>query len=282
MGRLRWLGRDESDLVDRRILHTAVEQLRSRRWGALAEGHSPGGAPRLYILDIRGLFLAAGILRYTLAPYNVRVLYRGQTRDWEARAAIFRGVTCSADAQARSAWLGKVLDIIKDRFDIEGTSDAREALAQHYGLPSRWLDLVDNVQTACWFAYSDGRDEWDLAAGEVDDAVGYVHAFACPNDKVGLATAYDLREKPSTWLRPHIQQAWALRGGAPERHLGRLFRFQLVTFVVPRPLLRLWSGFDGISPRMFFPNEKEDTGLQYWRAATEDLTAQGLWPPPWL
>ena len=43
-------------------------------------------------MDIRGLFMAAGILRYTLGQFGTRVLYRGQRKDWEAQCSLFRGV----------------------------------------------------------------------------------------------------------------------------------------------------------------------------------------------
>ena len=53
-------------------------------------------------------------------------------------------------------------------FDPIGTDDEREALAQHYGLKTRFLDVVDNVQSALWFAY----DHIEKDDPHYDDSVG--------------------------------------------------------------------------------------------------------------
>ena len=277
MRHLPWLTPNQRTSLYRRLDDTVLQELYRRHWGSKAPGYSPGGVRRWYILDIRGLFLAAGVLRYTLAGFHTGVLYRGQRRDWEAQVPLFRGASRTSEAQERVRWLNSVLGEISPKFDPRGTADEREALAQHYGLPTRWLDTVDNLQTAAWFAYHSDVSE----PNRLDDSVGYIYAFAFPISGAHYATAYDLRIKPSEGLRPHIQQAWAIRASDPDVRLGHLSYLQLATFIVPRPLLHGWCGYDVFTRDVMFPNRMEDRGSSYWKRATDLLLKKGLYPPPW-
>jgi hypothetical protein len=277
MRNLPWLTLAERDTLDHRLERTVAQELYRRHWGSKAPGVSPGRIRRLYILDIRGLFLAAGVLRYTLGRFQTAVLYRGQSRDWESRVPLFRGASTKAEAKERVQWLVAALAEIKSIFDPTGTDDEREALAQHYGLPTRWLDAIDNIQSAAWFAYHSNS----TANQGLEDSVGYIYAFAIPPADTHLAAAIDLRKKPSEWLRPHIQQAWAIRAADPDRRLGGLSYLQVATFIVPRPLLRGWSGYDVYTQEVMFPNLENDKGARYWQAAEDELTRKGLLPPAW-
>ena len=277
---LPWLDSKQAALVRKRIDATVAQEICHRHWGAHAPGPSPGGIPRLYIMDIRGLLLASGVLRYTLAPFGTSVFYRGQSKDWVAQVSLMRGTSSRAETKARLKWLDQSLAAVAKVFDPAGTPDAREALLQHYGLPTRWLDVVDNIQTAAWFAHHQRAISAD-APGARDDASGYIAAIACPSNGVKFAQAFDLRAKPSEWLRPHVQQAWAVRSLSAATRLGRLEHLQVATFIVPRTLLRLWSSYDVIGPEVMFPREREDKGMYYWRRACEVLEANKLWPAPW-
>lgn len=275
MRHLPWLADADRQKFYRRLDATVSSELSRRHWGIRAPGSSPGGVRRWYIMDVRGLFLAAGILRYSLSQHKTMVLYRGQCRDWPIQAPLFRGVTRKPEAMGRIAWLDQALSEIATLFDPTGSSEEREALAQHYGLPTRWLDLVDNIQTAAWFAYHSST------TGNRDDSTGYIYALACPSNGKAFARAYDLRVKPSEWLRPHIQQAWAIRAAKPDLELGRLSYLQVATFIIPRSLLASWCGYNVFTPEVMFPNESEDRGSYYWRQAQERLSSRGLYPPPW-
>ena len=278
---LPWLKKDQRDILSTRIKETVSHEICHRHWGVQAPGDSPGGIPRFYIMDIRGLFMAAGILRYTLNQYDTTVFYRGQRKDWETRISLLRDVKTKNEAQEREEWLKNALSVTQAVFDPLGGNDIREALLQHYGLPTTWLDVVDNVQTAAWFAYYNGNTENPNDSGERDDSSGYIYAIACPNGGIQVAYACDLRTKPSEWLRPHIQQAWAIRALKPTKELGRLHYLQVCTFIVPRTLLRQWSGYDVLTSRVMFPRENEDRGVYYWQRAMEELVAAKLYPVPW-
>lgn len=275
MRHLPWLSNAERQEFYRRLDNTVSSELSRRHWGIRAPGSSPSGVRRWYIMDVRGLFLAAGVLRYSLFQHKTSVLYRGQCSDWPIQVPLFRGVTRKAETVVRTAWLDLALSEIKPLFDPAGSAEEREALAQHYGLPTRWLDLVDNIQTAAWFAY------YSSTTGNRDDSAGYIYALASPSNNKAFARVYDLRVKPSEWLRPHIQQAWAIRAAQPDLELGRLSYLQVATFIIPRSLLANWCSYNIFTPEVMFPNESEDRGSYYWRQAQELLSSRGLYPPPW-
>lgn len=277
---LPWLTKTQRASVLQRLNDTVSNEVCKRHWGAPAPGVSPGGTPRFYIMDIRGLFMAAGILRYTLAQFQTSVYYRGQRKDWAAQVSLLRGAATRGEARVRVQWLTEALALTKPVFDPPSPSEEREALLQHYGLHTRWLDVMDNVQMAAWFAYHGAQVEPD-AVGQQDDGSGHITAIACPTKGGGYATAFDLRGKPSEWLRPHVQQAWAIRSTRPDIGLGNLHFLQASTFIVPRPLLRQWSAYETLTPEVVFPRENEDRGVYYWRRAQEQLARAGLYPPPW-
>lgn len=260
-----------------RAFSAATNRLNERHWGTPAPGSK--GAPRYYVFDLRGLLLAAGVLRYELSKNATRLFYRGQTQDWKPIPSLYRGATTSADIGIREAWVDRCISEVAGRFDPKGTPDAREALAQHYGLKTRWLDVVDNVQTAAWFAISDATSSQDARR---DASVGYIQLLACPDAQSSEIRAYDLRTKPSNWARPHIQQAWAVAGHPQAKYLGSLSRFHVCTFIVPQPLLSAWSGRESLTTATMFPNQAEDEGLRFWLAAEEHLRSRDLLPPPWL
>lgn len=184
------------------------------------------------------------------------------------------GQLANREREDRLARLERQLDLIKDTFDINPrVPREREALAQHYGLSTRCLDLVDHVQTAAWFAYY--RQE--LEDTESRDAVGHIYLVAA-DDSDDWADVVDLRTKPSNWLRPHIQQALAVFPGVRALHQNDFNYLTVARFIVPRPLLRQWSAYEAISPDVMFPPATQDQGARYWDNATEVLRAAGC-PP---
>ncbi len=108
---------------------------------------------------------------------------------------------------------------------VSGTPRAAvEPLLQHHGLRTRWIDLVDNVWIALWFAChrfvvegEAGRFAHHLkrSIAQEDDAYAYVSVVSTgPIDRIGApgcwegehARLIDLRlAAPSIYLRPHAQ-----------------------------------------------------------------------------
>lgn len=258
-----------------RMLRTIDAQLEQRNWGIRCKGTSPGNKPRYYIMDYRALALVTGIVRYYFYKEEkeesaYRLYYRGQSQDWELQSSLYRGCKNRKDVENRNRWRELALSLISKDFDPKGEPDDREALAQHYGLHTQFLDVVDHIQTALWFAYD------EAGSSQQDESVGYVYIIAVPKN----AEVIDLRRKPSEWLRPHIQQAFCVRFPKPDAELGKVSAYLVLTLVIPRTSLRAWSNYDNIPHDYFFPSEEIDKGAYFWAEAEKELTAQRLLPNP--
>ena len=267
-----WLTTDERKQLRNRIKNTISYELSKNRWGAIAPS-SLDGIKHFYITDYRALTLAIGIIRYSLRGTNTKVFYRGLERDYSLIPSLYRSVHNETEASNMEQKLVDALETLKPHFDPLGTEDEREALCQHYGLHTRCIDLVDNIQTALWFAYDrsfikDDREQ------RFDEDVGYVYVIAVPNDDTKVKII-DLREKPSNFLRPHTQQAFMMKTSNPRKELGRLSAYQAATFIVPRTLLRLWSNYDNIPSSYMYPNDVTDAGLRYWKEAVKKVIDDG-------
>ena len=186
-----------------------------------------------------------------------------------------------AEIIERQEWLARVISAARPVFDPTGTDDEREALLQHYGFPTRWLDVVDNVQTAAWFACDQSPTAAASGPGSRDASSGYISAIAVPMDGSKYASALDLRAKPSEWLRPHIQQARGVRLIQSHPKVMPMSFLQVCTFIVPTGLLEQWSAHGVLSHSVMFPTEQEDRGRYYARCAHDKVSAAGLLPASW-
>lgn len=263
----------EQNVLDE-MFQVIDNQLEKRHWGIRAHGTSPGNKPRYYIIDYRGFGLVTGLARYYFfreeKTEGTKLFYRGQKQDWELRPSLYRNCKTKEDIERANAWRKLALDSIEDSFDYDGLPADREALAQHYGLRTQFIDVVDHIQTALWFAYDE--TESDKNRARQDESVGYIEVVAVPSD----AEIIDLRRKPSEWLRPHIQQGFCVRFPKPDADLGRISKYLVMIFIVSRQNLRLWSNYDAIPHDYFYPNGELDQGAVYWEKARSKLLKVGL------
>lgn len=275
---LPWLSLTDRNALYVRFEKTVESALLARHWGVLRRRVTAQfDHTELYILDMRGLFLAVGILRHLLDPHEVDIYYRGQTTaHTHLTPSLYRTsgseqLTLTEKAQ-REKRLEVRLDAISSVFDTDSPRPSeREALAQHYGLPTRCLDVLDHVQTAAWFACDQPRPSQR-------DAVGHIYILAADR-KEHYTHVVDLRRKPSNWLRPHMQQAHMLFTG-PKANTQRDFDFTcLAHFIIPRPLLRIWSNYGHIGKDAMYPAPEQDDGARYWKQAFETLVGLDLIPP---
>lgn len=268
-----WLPTDVRKILRNRVEKTIRHELDKNRWGAVAPS-SLDRVKHFYVTDFRALNLATGIIRYSLKGTNTKVFYRGQERDYSLVPSLYRLAKTGKDASEAEQKLDEIMACIKPKFDPLGTDDEREALCQHYGLHTRWIDIVDNIQTALWFAY-DRTYAKDSREQRFDEDVGYIYVIAVPDDE-NKVKIIDLREKPSQFLRPHTQQAFAAKTFNPSKELGKLSAYQVATFIIPRPLLRIWSNYDNIPTSYMYPNNVTDAGLRFWEQTLEEVKKQGL------
>lgn len=259
------------EAVREKIERICDEELSKRIWGAKLSKANKGGMPRYLITDYRAFGLVTGIIRYYIHSKNIneKLFYRGQTEEWPLKPSLYRNVETHHKMDLANAWRVKALKILdEEKFDYKGTEDEREALAQHYGLATQFIDIIDHFQTALWFACDGQKD---------NNSVGYIYVISVPEDK---ATIIDLRNKPSKWLRPHVQQGFCFKMNRISQ-CGRIPNdYHIMTLVVPRELLERWSNYDVIKHNYMYPPEEDDSSYGFWQKVENHLKKDGLGTTP--
>ena len=273
MSWMEWLDDDTRAKLQYELKHTLADDLEKRNWGVL-ESEDGCELNEYFITDMRSLNLAMGLVRYTLKDAGARVIYRGQDRDYPLLPSLYRTCRNPEDAELLENRLDKVLDMISDEFYPEGSCEEREVICQHYGMPTRFLDVADNLQTALWFAY-----DRTMVSGDREvlatDGMGYINILAVPNDMKEVKV-FDLRNQPSKFLRLHTQQAFAMKKADPGKDSGLFTSYNAAKFMVPRELLRLWSNHDNIPYEYMFPPRALDEGLRCWEALISKLKEKNI------
>ena len=258
-----------------------------RRVWATRLNNGKGGVARYLVTDFRAFGLLSGIVRYYshIKKIDERIFYRGQPSEWTLKPKLYRTCApqnCNNETDVRLAkekmslveeWKKSAMEIVlSEHFDFQGSDEEREAMAQHYGLATSFVDIVDHFQTALWFAY----DKMDN-----DSSSGYVYLISVPSSK---ATLIDLRDKPSIWLRPQVQQAFCFKMNEITEYGKIPEQYHIMTFVVPKDLLRIWSNYDMIGRDYIYPPAKADLGKYYWEKAEDHLRKAGIGisPDTWI
>ena len=105
------------------------------------------------------------------------VLFRGQTKNHKSMIpSLFRESPSLSSVGHKQEILDNYIKrMIDNRAFLKRTeSIAYEALLQHYGIKTRWLDLVDNIWIALWFATHE--------ANSIGRASKYMHYEVSSND----------------------------------------------------------------------------------------------------
>jgi hypothetical protein len=108
------------------------------------------------------LVQAAGYLKHLRAksPHNKSVYFRGQSKLYPTLPpSLYRGLTKPDARDQRDAKMQVFLKRVRKEQKVLRAVDEhiREPLLQHYGFKTRWLDVVDNVWVALWFACHTAR-----------------------------------------------------------------------------------------------------------------------------
>ena len=257
------------------IVRVCDKEILAKMWGSKLSNSPKGNIARYLITDFRAFGLLTGIVRHYVYREGLdeQVFYRGQNEEWPLKPKLYRKCYTKERVTLADQWKEKALRIVeKANFDFDGTIDEREALSHHYGLATSFIDVVDHIQTALWFAYDNIPKE---------NSVGYVYVISVPKNK---ATIIDLRNKPSKWLRPHIQQAFCFKM-REITEFGKISEsYHIMTFVVPKDLLKIWSGYDFLSQENMYPPKSRDSGLSFWGSARLRLEQAGLGldPNEWI
>lgn len=189
------------------------------------------GCNVLHVENPQTLIQSAGYLKYVRAKHSVKsVFYRGQHSLYPTiTPSLYRGNPGQKARGNRDSTLNRRLNQInKEEHILRAVPKyVREPLLQHYGLRTRWLDVVDNVWIALWFAchtaYAFGRYGQYLHFEKrvprllkPEDRFAYIlliESTSTPNDNKGpgcykdaTSETIDLRvAAPSHFIRPHAQ-----------------------------------------------------------------------------
>lgn len=228
---------------------------------------------------------AAGYLKYISGKNEVAIFFRGQARIYDSLApTLFRGIKGQkAQSDRVTALRNACAEITKRNKIFDGVPfEAHEPLLQHYGLKTSWIDLVDNVWIALWFACHRAH-----AVGEFGKYLHFerrdFHADSNPYAYVILVEAsnrpsdpyvpglcrgadtelIDLRvSAPSVFLRPHAQHGvlFRLRGDTVRRPTDYKTKIRGIIRVELRQALSWLGSGDLTGTHSLFPPAFYDHG----------------------
>jgi len=151
--------------------------------------------PRPYLLIDQPEILAAfaGYLKFQCFKRgsNLKVFCRGQIGDHSSIPSLFRGENLSNDRLKRrlvayDSLINKSKILFKaSRFQSENI----HPIFQHYGLKTPWLDLVDNIFVALWFATMKnfiGKNRNKTYYRESTEKFGHIYFYIVPERKPPL------------------------------------------------------------------------------------------------
>jgi hypothetical protein len=234
----------------------------------------------LEVTTPHALARAVGYIKYA-GNAQGPVLFRGQNQLYPTMLpALFRGVKNAGPMYNRIGALKKYVQDVKAAGAFLGNTPEYtfEAILQHYGIRTRWLDLVDNFWTALWFACQQARSTGKLGEylhfSPSSTEFAYVVLLQGGPERLdpkrpGVAvsdqtTIIDLRRAaPSTFLRPHAQHAMLMcrnsYDSGPESM--NLAAFVVGIIRVKTALARSWLGTGELtSTHHVFPPPVYDDG----------------------
>lgn len=248
-------------------------------------------ASGLHVFDVfnQHVFVqASGYLKHVLGKSRTcGVFFRGQSKLHRTlEPSLYRGASTQKQKSTRDAALNAYMADCEGKILAAVPEYAREPLLQHYGIRTRWLDLVDNIWIALWFACHTAHGTGQL--GEYlhferrrpsPDPFKADYAYvlmvetgmeATDNAKPGLfqsehADLIDLRvAAPSTFIRPHAQHGLLFRRTkfADHKHVDNGEFVVGVLRVQLRDALE-WLGEGSlVSTRALFPPATYDFGYR--------------------
>lgn len=153
-----------------------------------------------------------------------------------------------------------------------------EPILQHYGIKTNWLDLVDNMWIALWFACHDVRSKIIEPREYIyfsESNAEYAYIYLIASDAIKevpetrgvyngeTTTIVDLRKgTPSIFLRPHAQHAIMLRKRDPKN----VDYTDLIVGIakIPMSIAKKWIGnSELLNVNSLFPAPHFDDGYAF-------------------
>lgn len=254
------------------------------------------------IVTVKSYLALVALFGYLKHRSHEVVLMRGQTACYGSlTASFYRKSACIVDPplnveqwsdgflEEMHADLDLLLDMLRNDMHVDEKPHQRvstEPLFQHYGLRTRWLDLVDSIPHALYFALHgisiDGQTLQVVPENGGDAGSrewGYLYFVGCSQSRMlepvrvledghvipckGIwrtADGFkmcDLRQaKPSKALRPHSQHGYLCR--PPDTHYDLWHDRMLLRARVPRNAALSWIGGTFFSYENMFPGAEQD------------------------
>jgi hypothetical protein len=240
------------------------------KWGVRRE-RAPSGGVCLALDDAAALARFVAFVKHRADQLGREVFLRGQVDDFPGMVpGLFRDAdddSCEARGRAYDAVLTRIVELFgHGRFRRSDLG----ALLQHYGLRTPWLDLVDNIYTAAWFATNRycrdqrGGGHYSRSA----ERYGWLYLIATGHQNHSRLFCVDLRKHHSSMcLRLHAQHglsAATQHDGAPIEHFD--YGQHVVARVrIPNDTRFIVSGALA-SPRFFFPSAHLDESYALLRS----------------
>ena len=242
-----------------------------------------GGQVLFPVKDTHTLIQAAGYLKHVRGRRNSElVFFRGESKIYPTLPpTAFRGIRTK---RAESGAVQRINKAIA-HFSRPLTATAlyaHEALLQHYGLKTTWIDLVDNIWVALWFAchqacsagpcgeylHFEQRIPRTDATGKAYILLVGVDAVAPDSARPGLYVGpntelIDLRiAAPSVFVRPHAQHGLLMRmkGNHTQRPLDYSPQVRGVLEIDLSDALEWLGNSTALSTHSLFPPPTYDNG----------------------
>ena len=204
-----------------------------------------------------------------------RIYLRGQhSRHLQLLPSLFRE---PGDHQAR--WRAYKAFLRRLPAGVKGSRFRRRnfgAVLQHYGFRTSWLDVVDDLHAAVWFALNSATM---IGEGQTyhhtNSHNGWIAVISVPRE----VRHQDLRETQSSRnTRCHAQQGWSVAmqyDNAPEYHRRQDFA-EYVVGTVRIPNSDKWhlTGFMASQSYLFPSEEMDDTYRQLRSPTVSDLATE--------
>lgn len=225
----------------------------------------------LHVRDFITLVQAIDKIKYVGGLADTKVYLRGQSSLYTGQimpSAYRHGDKSSVDK--------KIVGLIEMLKDVAGdeirklSDDVIEGLFQQYEQSSRWVDAVDNIWVALWFACHRRWEQCDRVSyvprnpriEQQQYRYCYVLILGADSRKVKLM---DLRVvTPSIFVRPHAQHGVLLqktgRDGLPTRDMSSMIRG--VVRIDLEDALSWIGSSPSLSASVMFPNPSFDSGFK--------------------
>lgn len=224
------------------------------------------GSPALSIEHPVALARFVSFAKSRVSKDGSDVLLRGQDQDHPGMTpSLFR-----CDVARRERRVKAYVDLVKEAPDVLGYLRFRRnnmgAVLQHYGIRTPWLDLIDNIYTAIWFAlhtrFGCGLQRPYYARSRFDH--GWLYLIATRDHPGSGLYCIDLRKHHSSMnVRLHAQHGFA---ASSQQDIDEIVSFDYHDHIVARvriPNKRQFAVEGPLAtPQFLFPGPDIDESLK--------------------